>query len=134
MSTIQLNEPIARAIARVLGVHVVGVPAVDSFHRLLSDIVTSALDEIEAPADAEIHNVIAKCIAAEPDVDHALIAFTVCHGKVTFRGAITDERHRQKLLAITAGVPSVASVNDQLVWYDAATGAFRPPHDGFRVH
>ncbi|MGO4872356.1 MAG: BON domain-containing protein [Roseiarcus sp.] len=130
MADILLDSNIARAIGRALQSQVGDMPAMDSFHRALADILLTACDTEEAPQDAEIRKAISARLGAEGGAHHALVSISVHDGVVEFRGTTPSEHHREALRAAAQGVPGVKAVHDHLIWMDEATGVFMPsPED-----
>lgn len=130
MADILLDVNIARAIGRALQSQVGEMPAMDSFHRALADILLAACDAEETPEDAEIRRAISAQLDAEGGVRHALISVSVHDGVVELRGTTPSERHRQTLVAAAQSAPGVKAVHDHLIWMDEATGVFMPsPED-----
>ena len=130
MANILLDAKVARAIGRALQSQVGDMPAMDSFHRALADILLTASDAEEAPEDAEIRRAITAQLDAESGIRHALISISVHDGVVEFRGTTPSEHHRQALLAVARNMPGVKAVHDHLIWMDEATGVFMPsPED-----
>lgn len=130
MADILLDANIARAIGRALQSHMGEMPAMDSFHRALADILLTATDTEEAPQDAELRRAISSQLDSTGGVRHALISVSVRDGVVELRGTTPSEHHRQSLLAVAQNVPGVKTVHDHLIWIDEATGTFLPsPED-----
>ena len=130
MADILLDANIARAIGRALQSQVGDMPAMDSFHRALADILLTACDAEEMPQDAEIRRAVSSQLDAKGGIRHALISVSVHDGVVELRGTTPSEHHRQTLLALAQTVPGVKAVHDHLIWMDEATGVFLPsPED-----
>jgi hypothetical protein len=130
MADILLDANIAKAIGRALQSRVGEMPAMDSFHRALADILLSASDAQETPEDAEIRHKISAQLDAKGGVRHALISVSVRDGVVELRGATPSEEHRRNLVAIAQSAPGVKTVHDHLIWMDERTGAYMPsPED-----
>lgn len=130
MADILLDANIAKAIGRALQAQVGDMPAMDSFHRALADILLSASDSPETPEDAEIRRQISAQLDAKGGVRHALISISVHEGVVELRGATPSETHRRNLIAVAQNAPGVKAVHDHMIWMDEATGVFMPsPED-----
>lgn len=130
MADILLDANIARAIGRALQSQVGDMPAMDSFHRALADILLTACEAEETPEDAEIRRAISSQVDAKGADRHALISVSVHDGVVEFRGTTPSESHRQALLAVARNMPGVKAVHDHMIWMDEATGVFMPsPED-----
>jgi osmotically-inducible protein OsmY len=108
----------------------VDLPMLRAFHGILADILLTASDADEAPADAQIRRAICAQLDAGGGISHALINFAVKDGKVEIRGAIASEHDRETVLAIARTVDGVKEVHDHLVWMDRDTHVFMPsPED-----
>jgi osmotically-inducible protein OsmY len=108
----------------------VDLPMLRTFHGVLADILVTASDADEAPADAQIRRAIHARLDAEGRSSNALINFAVKEGQVEIRGAIASEHDRESMLAIARTVDGVKEVHDHLVWMDRATHVFMPsPED-----
>ncbi len=130
MSDILLDASVARVIARALQSQVTAIPAMDSFHRALADILLAAADAEETPMDAEIRKAICAQLDAKDGIRQPLISISVHDGVVELRGTTPSEHHRQTLRAIAQTVPGVKAVHDHLIWMDRAAGVFMPsPED-----
>jgi osmotically-inducible protein OsmY len=130
MADVRLDAKVARAIARVIRMDDVDLPMLRAFHGVLSDILVTASDADEAPADAQIRRAIHAQLDAEGGMPNALINFAVKGGQVEIRGAIASEHDREIVLAIARNIDGVKEVHDHLVWMDRATHVFMPsPED-----
>lgn len=130
MADIRLDANVARAIARILRMDDVDLPMLRAFHGILADILMTASDADEAPADGQIRRGICARLDAEGRFSNALINFGVKDGQVEIRGAVASEHDRETLLATVRAVPGVRLVHDHLVWMDRATHVFMPsPED-----
>lgn len=130
MADVRLDASVARAIARVLRMRDVDVPTWRALHDILADILVTASDADEAPADAQIRREIRARLGAGAGIAKGLVNFSVEGGRVDVRGAITNEHDRTTLLGTARTVRGVKEVHDHLVWMDRATLAFVPSPEG----
>lgn len=126
MADVRLDANVARAIARALRMDEVDAPILRALHGVLADILATASDADEAPEDAQIRREIRARLDAHAGMSKALINFNVKDGKVDVRGAVTSERDRETLLAMTRAVYGVKEAHDHLVWIDRAAHTFVP--------
>jgi osmotically-inducible protein OsmY len=126
MADIRLDASVARAIARILQMDEVYLPMLKAVHGVLADILLTAPDADEAPADGEIRRAMRARLDDEGEMSNALINFGVKDGVVEIRGVIGSEQDRQRLLGIAKTAYGVDAVHDHLVWVDPATHAFMP--------
>lgn len=106
------------------------LPMLRAFHGVLADILMTASEADEAPADRQIRRAIRARLDAEGGISNALINFAVKDGRVEIRGAVATEHDRETALAIARTVHGVEEVHDHLVWMDRATHIFMPsPED-----
>ena len=126
MSDVRLDAKVARAIARVLRMDDVDLPMLRAFHGVLADILMTASEADEAPADGQIRRAIRAQLDSEGGISNALINFAVKDGQVEIRGAVASEHDRETVLAIVRTVYGVKEVHDHLVWMDRATHVFMP--------
>jgi osmotically-inducible protein OsmY len=130
MSDVRLDAKVARAIARVLRMDDVDLPMLRAFHGVLADILMTASEADEAPADGQLRRAIRAQLDSEGGISNALINFAVKDGEVEIRGAVASEHDRETVLAIVRTVYGVKEVHDHLVWMDRATRVFMPsPED-----
>jgi hypothetical protein len=115
MADVRLDANVARAIARILRMDDVDLPMLRTFHGALADILVTASDADEAPADAQIRRAIHARLDAEGRSSNALINFALKEGQVEIRGAISSEHDREFMLAIARTVDGVKEVHDHLV-------------------
>ena len=126
MADVRLDAKVARAIARVLRMDDVDLPMLRAFHGVLADILMTASEADEAPADGQIRRAIHARLDAEGGFSNALINFAVKDGRVEIRGAVATEHDRETVLATARTVHGVVEVHDHLVWMDRATHVFMP--------
>lgn len=130
MSDVRLDAKVDRAIARVLRMDDVDLPMLRAFHGVLADILMTASEADEAPADGQLRRAIRAQLDSEGGISNALINFAVKDGEVEIRGAVASEHDRETVLAIVRTVYGVKEVHDHLVWMDRATHVFMPsPED-----
>lgn len=74
--------------------------------------VKKVIDEMIS--DPEIENLIARLIAADPELRPRPISVASYMGQVMLYGALENEAQREKLLALAASVQGVQNVTDNL--------------------
>ncbi len=106
MADILLDANIARAIGRALQSQVGDMPAMDSFHRALADILLTACDAEEMPQDAEIRRAVSSQLDAKGGIRHALISVSVHDGVVELRGTIRASIIAKRCLRLRRPCPA----------------------------
>ena len=124
MSDVRLDAKVARAIARVLRLDDVDLPMLRAFHGVLADILMTASEADEAPADGQLRRAIRAQLDSEGGISNALINFAVKDGQVEIRGAVASEHDRETVLAIVRTVYGVKEVHDHLCFVDSYSGFY----------